>query len=223
MTFQEERVFQHAESVKVREFDNSFRRLASAGWKSIKLRDRVDELIWSQPLESPLMTVVFDSKHVLGISKASYLTFWGQSNGTDTKNAFHPHREPHDANSHPQLAATDAAISLNFEILAIGYRSQYVCLWDLNNEDFIGCCWRPSQDGTGTVCLYFGTILFNPNPDLSLLAIGYIDVDLPIFEPWSRQCLTVVEANALSLASTPDGRTLATGDSCTRSRSTILR
>jgi hypothetical protein len=49
---------------------------------------------------------------------------------------------------------------------------------------------------------------------MNLLAVGYQDGDLAIYEPWSRELVTVVEANAFSLASSPDGRTLAVGDSC---------
>jgi WD40 repeat protein len=214
-TFQEERTFQHLEPVKILRFDNSCRRFASAGWKSIKLWDRVDGQIWSQSLASPCIAIAFDAKHVVGVSKASHVTFWDITDGAVKSDHFYMYQEPDEVyGSTPQKAPLAAAFSPNLEILALGYRGQYVCLWDLNNQDFIGCCSRPAEDGSDTVGLCVGTVLFNPNPDVSILAIGYQDGDLAIFEPWSRQLIIVVEANALSLASSPDGRTLAAGDSC---------
>lgn len=63
------------------------------------------------------------------------------------------------------------------------------------------------------VGLAFGTFIFNPNSGLSLLAISYQDGDLAVYDAWSRRMIAVAEANALSLASSPDGRTLTAGDS----------
>ncbi|KAE9364783.1 hypothetical protein N431DRAFT_489271 [Stipitochalara longipes BDJ] len=214
-TFQAEQTFQHLEPVKVLKFDNCCRRFASAGWKTIKLWDRTGSQIWSQCLASPCIAVAFDAKHVVGVSKASHVTFWDVVDGAVKSDHFYGYQEPDYVESNaPQRAPLAAAFSHNLEILALGYRSQYVCLWDLSNQDFIGCCSRPAEDGSETVGLCVGTVHFNSNPDMNLLAIGYQDGDLAIFEPWSRELLTVVEANALSLASSPDGRTLAAGDSC---------
>jgi len=214
-TFQAEQTFQHLEPVKVLKFDNCCRRFASAGWETIKLWDRTGSQIWSQCLASPCIAVAFDTKHVVGVSKASHVTFWDVVDGAVKSDHFYRYQEPDYVESKaPQRAPLTAAFSHNLEILALGYRSQYVCLWDLSNQDFIGCCSRPGEDGSETVGLCVGTVHFNSNPDINLLAIGYQDGDLAIFEPWSRELLTVVEANAFSLASSPDGRTLATGDSC---------
>jgi WD40 repeat protein len=214
-TFQAERTFQHLEPVKVLKFDNSCKRFASAGWKMIKLWDRTGSQIWSQSLASPCIAVAFDTKHVAGVSKASHVTFWDLMDGAVKSDHFYRYRTPDDVDFNAShRAPLAAAFSNNVEILALGYRSQYVCLWDLGNQDFIGCCSRPAEDGSGTVGLCVGTVHFNPNPDMNLLAVGYQDGDLAIFEPWSRELVTVVEANAFSLASSPDGRTLAVGDSC---------
>lgn len=214
-TFQVEQTFQHLEPVKVLRFDSSCKKFASAGWKSIKLWDRSGELLWHQTLVSPCIAIAFNDHSIVGVSKASHLTTWDINNGALLKDRFYRYREPGlPEEKGPQKAPLAAAFSPNLEILALAYRGQYVCLWDLNNQDFIGCCCRPSEDGSDTVGLSVGTVLFNPNPDVSLLVIGYQDGDLAIFEPWSQQLITVVEANALSLASSPDGHTLAAGDSC---------
>jgi WD40 repeat protein len=215
-TFQVERIFQHLEPVKVLKFDNSCRRFVSAGWKSIKFWDRVDGQIWSQSLASPCIAIAFDAKHVVGVSMTSHVTYWDITNGEVKSDRFYRYQEPDDADGHTPLKAPLAsAFSPNLEIVALGYRSQYVCLWDLNNQDLIGCCSRPAKNGNDTTFgLSVGTVLFNPNPDINLLAVGYQDGDLAIFDPWSQQMIIAVEANALSLASSPDGRTLAAGDSC---------
>lgn len=215
-TFQVERMFKHEEPVKILRFDNSCRRFISAGWRSIKLWDRVEGCIWSQSLVSPCIAISFDAKHVVGVSKTSHVTYWDLATGEMKGDRFYRYREPETGGDHPPLRAPSAAaFSPNLEILALGYRSQYVCLWDLNNQDFIGCCSRPARDGVSeTFGLSTGTVLFNPNPDINLLAVSYQDGEIAIFDPWSQEMYCSVEANALSMASTPDGRTLAAGDSC---------
>jgi WD40 repeat protein len=212
-TFQVESVFQHMERVKCLKFDSSCKLLASCGWKHIKLWDRSGSQIWNQSLKTPCISIAFDTKYVVGVSKNSYVTFWELKDGTVKSDRFYPYREPDDEDgSTVQKAPLTATFSPNLEILAMGYRSSFVCLWDLQNQDFIGCCSR--SNGTEEVGLAVRTALFNPNPEMNLLAIGYQDGDLAIFDPWSRELINVVEgANALSLASSPDGRTLATGDS----------
>jgi WD40 repeat protein len=55
-------------------------------------------------------------------------------------------------------------------------------------------------------------VLFNPNPDANLVAASYHDGDLVIFNPWDQKKLAVVQAEAHTLAASPDGQTLVTGD-----------
>jgi len=60
-------------------------------------------------------------------------------------------------------------------------------------------------------------LTFNPNSDSGLLAVAYQDGELALYDAWSQKELNSVYGNAFTLASSPDGRTLATGDA----RSTV--
>ena len=107
------------------------------------------------------------------------------------------------------LAAT---ISSDLGMVALMQRGRPVSLWSLENDDLIGFCDRDA--GTGDQPnISVQTALFNPNPNLSLLVVAYQDGDLILFDPEIQERLKSYSADALSLASTQDGRTLATGGS----------
>ncbi|CZT11635.1 uncharacterized protein RAG0_15708 [Rhynchosporium agropyri] len=59
-------------------------------------------------------------------------------------------------------------------------------------------------------------IIFNPNPDVSQLAVAYNESHLALYEPWSGTLITSVEAQWPAILSSVtcavDGRTLATVD-----------
>ena len=102
---------------------------------------------------------------------------------------------------------------------AVVYRGRPICLFDLNEDILLGTCNKEQSSGDelqemddAMVTPAIG-LVFNPKSDISLLAATYIDGDLALFDPCELSLVTVVEAGAQALACSPDGRTLATGDS----------
>ena len=74
----------------------------------------------------------------------------------------------------------------------------------------IGWCYNPEADAVTLV-------LFNPNPNISLPAVCYNNSHLVVFDPVSQELIRAVKTgnghqSAASLASSPDGRTLASVD-----------
>ncbi len=130
---------------------------------------------------------------------------------------FYRYREPDDQAVHvPFRAPLAAAFSPNLEFWLWGTEVRTSASGISTTKTSSAAAHGPAESGGngGTFGLSVGTVLFNPNPDINLLVVGYQDGDLAIFDAWSRQLAVAVDANALSLALTPDGRTLATGDSC---------
>ncbi|KAI9644444.1 hypothetical protein NHQ30_006465 [Ciborinia camelliae] len=129
-TFQVGRTYQNLEPVKILQFDDSYRYFVSVGWKSIKLWDRTHGLIWAQSLVSPCIPVVIDTSYVIGVSKASHITYWDITNGEIKGDRFYRYQEPGDLDGHTRVKAPlAAAFSPNLEIVAVGYRGPYECLW----------------------------------------------------------------------------------------------
>ncbi|RNJ58951.1 Serine active site containing protein 1 [Verticillium nonalfalfae] len=55
-------------------------------------------------------------------------------------------------------------------------------------------------------------MIFNPDPDILLLAVSYFDGELAIIDPFAKQQLGCIRKHCQSLAASPDGRLLAAGD-----------
>ncbi|KAL2047178.1 hypothetical protein N7G274_001197 [Stereocaulon virgatum] len=99
------------------------------------------------------------------------------------------------------------------------YRWRPFCLFDLNEDIVLGTCNKKQSSGDelqemddAMVAPAIG-LAFNLKSNVSLLPATYIDGDLALFDPCELSFITVVEAGAQVLACSPDGRTLATGDS----------
>ncbi|KAL2149706.1 hypothetical protein VTH82DRAFT_8358 [Thermothelomyces myriococcoides] len=56
-------------------------------------------------------------------------------------------------------------------------------------------------------------VAFNENPEQDLMAVAYQDGDLVTLDPWTLQQKHAYHLNAHTLAASPDGHTLAAGDS----------
>ncbi|KAK4102558.1 WD40 repeat-like protein [Parathielavia hyrcaniae] len=56
-------------------------------------------------------------------------------------------------------------------------------------------------------------VAFNENPEQNLMAVAYQDGDLVTLDPWTLQQKQTYHLNAHTLAASPDGHTLAAGDS----------
>jgi WD40 repeat protein len=102
-----------------------------------------------------------------------------------------------------------ASISPDMEVLALGYRSGALCLWDLQNGGFIG--W--AREGGDRIA---AKIMFNPNPNLNLLLVIYTNHDLCLFETCSGGVLISrkppCDSGVLSASCCPNGRTFVTTD-----------
>ena len=209
-----ERTIEHCEHIDILKLESSGRFLASCGTRSIKVWDRNGDELWTQRLKSRCIELIFHDNSVVGVSMNGHVSIWNLKTGEVMEE---PHRylykEPDDEFGKSQVRApSTASISPDFQVIALGTRKAYVCLWSLRESDLIGWCSTADSD---TVTL----VHFNPNPSISILAVGYNTSRLAIFDPWSQEMIHSVRIGeghqqVASLASSPDGRTLASTDSC---------
>ena len=209
-----ERTIEHNEHIDILKLESSGLFLASCGTRSIKVWDQNGCELWTHRLRSRCIELVFQYNSLVSVSMNGLVTNWNIKTG---EVMGEPHRylykEPVDEFGGSQVRApSTASISPDFQIIALGTRKAYVCLWSLQDSDLIGWCSTAEAD---TVTL----VHFNPNPNISILAVGYNTSRLAIFDPWSQDMIQSVKTGeghqqVASLASSPDGRTLASVDSC---------
>lgn len=96
--------------------------------------------------------------------------------------------------------------------MAIVYRSLPLCVWDLDTQQHLGFFTKTTDDGSDT-SNNINSICFNPDPSLNIIAVVYWDGDITIFETTSRTMRCHAKIQTQVLAVSPDGKTLAGGDS----------
>jgi WD40 repeat protein len=217
-TCQEARILKHSgrrDPVKLMAFDTSGSLLLCAGVRSIRLWNAQDGTeIWSSALSVPPVTVLFSEGDtaVISISNQNSLTTRETLTGkiissTSRKNPFETQqlgfRRPIEC----------AAYSVEHNLLSVVYRGLPIAIYTIDDNEFLGSCAREEEarDGRGDIALL--SMIFNPNPELNLIAALYLDGDLALYDTLELDLLELVNgADAKSLAASPDGRTLATGD-----------
>ena len=164
---------------------------------------------------SPLLalTITENDKTLMGATKDSRLITWDIGSGK--QGSLHWHETQ---SSSTARAPTRAAFSLELRMLGILYRGQPIVLWDLDSDTICGyrgkgTSARVNKTGRKIKNTAVVDLLFNPAPNTSLLAAAYQDGDLVLFDPVNKVEKVNVVADAQTLACSPDGRTLASGDS----------
>lgn len=85
-----------------------------------------------------------------------------------------------------------------------------ITLWDLEEDVYAGSCGKKRSTGETSTHVVV-SLVFNPNPDIKLLAVAYLDGDLALLDPFLDQQLECFRANCQALAASPNGRFLAAG------------
>ena len=217
MTCQRTCQIKHGEAIKVLEFNSSGDRLASGGRHKIRIWDLVtDYQVWEFQTSQQTLTLAFldNDKILLAALRDNYMVYFDLLAGSeirvcpwlDERNGeqFRPSRPP-----------TKTAVSSELKLLGINYRGRLI-IWDLDAGGFLGVCGKEDsqhlagQSMTQTSIMDF---VFNPSPNLQLLAAAYQDGSLALLDPIEGTTHQVASrVDAQTLASSADGRTLASGD-----------
>ncbi|KAL8736060.1 MAG: hypothetical protein Q9181_002592 [Wetmoreana brouardii] len=106
------------------------------------------------------------------------------------------------------------AFSLYHGLLAFTYRGDHIIIWDWKNSEFIGTCERPSAKQE-RLPFHASSIVFNPWKSISLLAAAYEAGEIIVFDPREGDIVSTykAETDTQTLACSPDGKTLISGDS----------
>ncbi|KAL9603105.1 MAG: hypothetical protein Q9179_002320 [Wetmoreana sp. 5 TL-2023] len=214
-TCQELQILQHQESVAVLSFGRRIDFFVSAGSRQIRLWDTCSwQQTWNSNISQQCMSVAFieEDQLLLGALRNNHLMIWDVQTGgvRDTIDWTEDSEGPY------ARRPTVAAICLESCLLAVVYRGKDILLWSLETYAFHDAY---NRHGSSSKTLSHGhdagvlCVVFNAAPTTHLLAAGYSDGDLLLYDTAEGDVKETAWVNAQTLACSPDGRTLASGDS----------
>jgi WD40 repeat protein len=141
---------------------------------------------------------------------SNHVAQWNVSNGAALDVC--PFWDPEDEQAEYKRPPWQAQFSTELNILAVGYRQRPIALWDLEDESFLGQLRKSTT--SSFLEPRIAALVFNPNPEINLMAVSYQDGELVTYDPWSQRQQASVNTVAQILAASPDGKTLAAENGC---------
>jgi WD40 repeat protein len=192
--------------------------LVSSGTNMVRVWDTKT---WKQmyefniPAQCLALALADEDEFLLGALENNQLMLWDLTNGT-LRNVTNWTADLKGQKANSFRLPVVAAFSDEECLLAVVYQGQDILLWDISRYALFEIC--PKETGArsssnraahgGVVSLVFGAELTG-----KLLAAAYDDGDLVIFDTTEDKIKEMTLANAQILTASPDGRTLAAGDS----------
>jgi WD40 repeat protein len=209
----------HGERVKTLSFSDNDQYLASSGLKSVKVWDITSGTLlytFDTVRQALFMHFVGDSA-LVAATQDSRVIAWHLHDGTVSRQWSWTDKMLVSGQNQPQQQPAKAHISES-GVMAVCYRGLPVQLFDLETEQFIGCCSRDTMSLNG------GTSNHIPVDSLAikessesfdtLLIVSYGDGELVIYDVASLQLRSrTTRVYAHSLACSPNGYILVTGSS----------
>ncbi|KAK3947133.1 hypothetical protein QBC32DRAFT_98334 [Pseudoneurospora amorphoporcata] len=209
---QKETVLPHKNPVDLVHFSD--RHIAICTTRAIMLQDFDGNIVWEHRLRFRCLTLTSSDNHIMAVSLHGHFLKWDKVTGELVDDYTFEYRNHETAEvEHNRLAARPplvASVSPEADTIALGYRGGTVSLWDIQSQEFVGF----AQDEESRRA---AKLLFNPNPNISLLLVIYTNHGLSLYDTWTgslNNSYNMPDAVGLFSAScTPDGQTLVTADS----------
>ena len=187
------------------------RSIVACTTRSVVLMDRMGNTIWQIRLRFRCILLTSSANAIIAVSQHGHVLKWDISTGALLGDQVFAYTSPDDdGDNEPAVKAPDvASLSADMETLALAYRWGTVCIFEVESGEAIA--WpRDKYSRLAPV------LLFNPNPNISLLLIIYTDHGLALYETDTGALVSAQEtsssAGILSASCSSDGRTLATVD-----------
>jgi WD40 repeat protein len=217
-TCQEIRRLKHEEAVRHLHFGDVKEIFISSGAKLVCVWSTNSwEPLWKFSIPHLCMSLALtdDNELLLGALRSNHLLVWDLADGTlrdstDWTQGIEGQR------AHAFRRPIAAAICIESYLLAVVYRGQDILVWDLERDALHDTYSRETGVRASPVRKSFSpgalSVVFSKGTSADLLAAAYADGDLVLFDTSEGVAVQNVLANAHTLAASPDGRTLACGD-----------
>ena len=187
------------------------RSIAACTTRALILMDSTGNIVWQRRLRFRCILLIASRNAIIAVSQHGHVLKWDIATGALLSDQAFVYTSPdEDGDRSPIIKAPDvASLSPDIETLALAYRSGTVCIFEVDTGEVIA--WpRDEYHRLAPV------LLFNPNPNISLLLIIYTDHELALYETDTGALVhtqeTSTPAGVLSACCSPDGRTIATVD-----------
>ena len=219
LTCQEAHTLQHCEPVRMLQLGHRIDLLISSGARSVRVWDMESwEELWTFDIPQICMSLwlMEEEQLLLGALRNNRLIVWDLMTGTLRDSADWT-RDIQSQFSHAFRRPIAVAFGIESGLLAAVYRGQDILLWDLERDRLHDTYCKDygarSPGGKSRAQSGATGVVFSAAPNMTLLAATYSDGDLVLFDTSDGTVRELTLANAQTLASSPDGRTLACGNS----------
>jgi WD40 repeat protein len=217
-TCQEIRVLSHQQLVRLLRFGQNGTLLASVASKSVCIWNvKTWAREWLFDINSVCIDVSFldNDLLLLAVLLDNRIVVWDLTTGASSSLGSWIDELDEDFVCDRPITAT---IGGDSKMLAIAYRGHDIIVWDIENEkihdiygqDF-GSLGPRAKKRPGIASVI--SLLFSPIAESALLAAGYNDGELVVFDTIEHKVQARTQANAHSIVSSPDGMLLACGNS----------
>ena len=211
-SFQVQSKFFHGEPVRVLSFGTINTYVASAGRKKICLWNTSTAVqLWAVDVTDQTLALAFseDDSVLMAATRANSLCFWAVETGSGMDIAqFSDIEEEDQSEYHYKRPPIHAEFCPALSLLGVAYRNRPISFWDLEDNTFVG---QYHKAGAVYPEPLIHDFIFNPNPEISLAAVIYEGGEVVTFDPFTQRTDAVADANASTLAASPDGTVLACG------------
>ncbi|RYP92352.1 hypothetical protein DL770_001554 [Monosporascus sp. CRB-9-2] len=216
-TFEVAATLTHGEPVRLLSFGSLSSILATCSPRKITLWSPRQIPLWSSSLEAVPLEIRFDSDdNQLCIPKRDgAVTVFNVKDGRKLDEI--PLGRTSDSDSDEGSLVTRGTppsvvrLSSVHRLAAIAYRNSPITIWDIDRANQVGIFEKEGCEDVYNSPQVMDMV-FNPVPQLDLMAVAYKDGDLITCDPWTLEQHSVYGILVHVLAASPDGRTLATGD-----------
>ncbi|KAG7103649.1 Vegetative incompatibility protein HET-E-1 like [Verticillium longisporum] len=212
-SYQQYKYLEHGETVKLIAFRSKSNFIATCGLKMVKVWDIASgEVIHNFTSPPRPLDMTFDGQLLLIASDKNYLATWdlGQTDVLPEPTQKPWSDTPGASRTPPRRPPGALTISTTHKVIAAAYSGQPIMLWDMEDDAYAGSCGKTTLSGETSTHVVVA-LAFNPNPDVVLLAVAYLDGELALLDPFANQQVECIHADCQTLAASHDGRLLAAG------------
>ncbi|KXX78477.1 Vegetative incompatibility protein HET-E-1 [Madurella mycetomatis] len=208
---QEYRSLNHGEAIKHLRLRGKSDHLASSGLKTIRVWNiRTGQLLHCLQSPRKCLDLLFDGSRLLAPSNNNEIWSWDLDDGAVMQPTAQWRDSPDDGSRFLRRPPSALSIGVAHKMLAVAYSSKPVTIWDLEGNVYLGSCGKKLATGETALDPVLA-LQFNPNPNIELLAVSYLDGDLAIVDPFEDIEIERRRVICHTLAASADGRLLAGG------------